>query len=145
VSNQCSKSMLMPKKLKHRKVSRGKMAGTANRGYEMAFGHYALKSLDCGWLTAREIEAARRAMTRYIKRGGAVWTRVFPDKPVTAKAAEVGMGGGKGSLDHFVAVVRPGRILFEMGGVEEKVAREALRLAAFKLSVPTKFIKKENQ
>lgn len=135
--------MLMPKKLKHRKEGRGKMPGIASRGFEIAFGQYALKSLGCGWITAREIEAARRAMTRYIKRGGEVWIRIFPSKPVTAKAAEVGMGGGKGTLDHFVAVVRPGNILFEMAGVSEEIAKEALRLAAHKLRVETKFIKKQ--
>lgn len=135
--------MLMPKKLKHRKVCRGKRTGIASRGYEISFGQYGLKALTCGWITAREIEAARRAMTRYIKRGGAVWIRVFPAKPVTQKAAEVGMGGGKGTLDHFVAVVRPGNMLFEMAGVSEEVAREALRLASHKLRVETKFIKKD--
>lgn len=134
--------MLMPKKLKYRKVNRGKRAGTASRGFEIAFGQYGLKSLGRGWLTAREIEAARRAMTRYIKRGGAVWCRIFPDRPVTQKAAEVGMGGGKGGVDHFVAVVRPGNILFEMAGVTEDVAKEALRLASHKLRVETKFISK---
>ena len=135
--------MLMPKKLKHRKVSRGKRTGIASRGFEISFGQYGLKALTCGWITAREIEAARRAMTRYIKRGGAVWIRIFPAKPVTQKAAEVGMGGGKGTLDHFVAVVRPGNMLFEMAGVSEEVAREALRLASHKLRVETKFIKKD--
>lgn len=135
--------MLMPKKLKHRKVFRGKRAGTAIRGSEISFGHYALKALGRGWVTAREIEASRRAMTRYIKRGGAVWIRIFPDKPVTQKAAEVGMGGGKGTMDHFVAVVKPGRILFEMDGVTEEVAKEALRLATHKLRIETKFIKKD--
>ncbi|AKM82692.1 MAG: 50S ribosomal protein L16 [Berkelbacteria bacterium GW2011_GWE1_39_12] len=135
--------MLMPKKLKHRKVNRGKRAGVASRGFEISFGQYGLKSLGRGWLTAREIEAARRAMTRYIKRGGAVWIRIFPDKPVTQKAAEVGMGGGKGTMDHFVAVVRPGNILFEMAGVPEDIAREALRLASHKLRVETKFVKKD--
>ena len=134
--------MLMPKKLKHRKVNRGKRAGQASRGFELAFGQYGLKSMGRGWLTAREIEAARRAMTRYIKRGGAVWIRIFPDRPVTQKAAEVGMGGGKGTMDHFVAVVRPGNILFEMAGVDGDVAKEALRLAAHKLRVETKFIAK---
>jgi len=133
----------MPKKLKHRKVNRGKRAGVASRGFEISFGQYGLKSLGRGWLTAREIEAARRAMTRYIKRGGAVWIRIFPDKPVTQKAAEVGMGGGKGTMDHFVAVVRPGNILFEMAGVPEDIAREALRLASHKLRVETKFVKKD--
>lgn len=133
----------MPRKLKHRKQSRGKRAGTASRGADISFGQYGLKALSRGWVTAREIEAARRAMTRYIKRGGAVWVRIFPDKPVTQKAAEVGMGGGKGTLDHFVAVTKPGRILFEMGGVSEDVAKEALRLASHKLRVETKFIKKD--
>ena len=135
--------MLMPKKLKHRKVSRGKMRGTALRGSKVSFGNFALKATSRGWVTAREIEAARRAMTRYIKRGGAVWVRIFPAKPVTQKAAEVGMGGGKGTLDHFVAVVRPGQILFEMGGTTEEIAKEALRLASHKLRVRTKFLTKE--
>jgi large subunit ribosomal protein L16 len=135
--------MLMPKKLKHRKQSRGKRTGKAFRGTEISFGQFGLKALSTGWLTAREIEAARRAMTRYIKRGGAVWVRVFPDKPVTQKAAEVGMGGGKGTLDHFVAVVRPGRVVFEIAGVTEDVAKEALRLASHKLRIETKFIAKE--
>lgn len=135
--------MLMPRKLKHRKVSRGKMAGKSLRGAEINFGHFALKSLGRGWISAREIEAARRAMTRYIKRGGTVWVRIFPSKPVTQKAAEVGMGGGKGTLDHFVATVKPGRILFEMDGVTEDIAKEALRLASHKLKVETKFLKKE--
>jgi len=135
--------MLMPRKLKHRKQSRGKRAGTASRGTDISFGQYGLKALSRGWVTAREIEAARRAMTRYIKRGGTVWVRIFPDKPVTQKAAEVGMGGGKGTLDHFVAVVKPGKILFEMGGVTEETAKEALRLSSHKLRVETKFIKKD--
>lgn len=135
--------MLMPKKLKHRKDRRGKRTGIATRGYKISFGQYGLKALTCGWITAREIEAARRAMTRYIKRGGAVWIRVFPSKPVTQKAAEVGMGGGKGTLDHFVAVIKPGNMLFEMAGVPEDVAREALRLASHKLRVETKFVKKD--
>lgn len=135
--------MLIPRKLKHRKVARGKMKGKALRGSSLAFGSYGLKALGCSWVSARQIESARRAITHYIRRGGEVWTRIFPDKPVTRAAAETGMGGGKGSLDHFVAVVKPGRILFEMGGVDEKTAREALRLAAFKLNIPTKFVKKD--
>lgn len=135
--------MLMPRKLKHRKQARGRRRGTASRGFSLSFGQYGLKAQGRGWITAREIEAARRAMTRYIKRGGAVWIRIFPSKPVTAKAAEVGMGGGKGTLDHFVAVVRPGNILFEMAGVPQDVAREALRLAAHKLRIETKFVEKE--
>ena len=133
----------MPKKLKHRKESRGTMRGIATRGYSISFGTYGIKALTCGWISAREIEAARRAMTRYIKRGGAVWIRIFPSKPVTQKAAEVGMGGGKGTLDHFVAVIRPGQMLFEMAGVPEDIAKEALRLAQHKLNVKTKFVKKD--
>lgn len=133
----------MPRKLKHRKISRGKMRGTATRGAEIAFGRFALKSLGRGWVTAREIEAARRALTRYIKRGGAVWIRIFPDKPVTQTPPEVGMGGGKGPMDHFVAVVRPGRIIFEIDGVSRDIAKEAMRLASHKLRVATKFIEKE--
>ena len=135
--------MLTPKKMKHRKMQRGKRGGCATRGFDINFGEYAIKALDRGWITAREIEASRRAMTRYIKRGGAIWIRVFPSKPVTQKAAEVGMGGGKGTMDHFVAVVRPGNILFEMAGVSEDIAKEALRLASHKLRIETKFIKKD--
>jgi len=134
--------MLMPKKVKHRKQPRGTMSGISFRGHKLSFGKFGLKSLGRSWLTARQIEAARRAMTRYIKRGGEVWIRIFPDKPVTAQPAETGMGGGKGSLDHFVAVVKPGRILFEMDGVPEEVAKEAFRLASHKLPVKTKFIKR---
>ena len=137
--------MLIPKKLKHRKVARGKMKGVALRGSSLAFGNFGLKSLGRAWVSARQIESARRAITHYIHRGGEVWVRIFPDKPITKTAAETGMGGGKGSLDHFVAVVKPGRILFEMSGVTEKIAQEALRLAAYKLSIPTKFIKKEDK
>jgi large subunit ribosomal protein L16 len=135
--------MLIPRKLKHRKVARGKMRGQANRGYTLAFGNYGLKSTGRAWVSARQIEAARRAITHYIRRGGEVWTRIFPDKPVTKTPAETGMGGGKGSLDHFVAVVTPGRILFELGGVSEEVAREALRLASHKLNIGTKFVKRQ--
>jgi len=135
--------MLIPKKLKHRKVSRGKRTGLAYRGTEITFGNYGLKSVGRNWVTARQIEAARRAITHYIKRGGKVWIRIFPDRPVTATPIGVRMGGGKGGLDHFVAVVRPGRILFEMGGVSEEIAREAMRLAAHKLNVATRFVKKE--
>lgn len=119
------------------------MRGVSQRGYTLAYGSYGLKSLGRAWVSARQIESARRAVTHYIRRGGEVWVRIFPDKPVTKSAAETGMGGGKGSLDHFVAVVLPGRILFEMGGVSEEIAKEALRLAAHKLNIPTKFIKKE--
>lgn len=135
--------MLMPKKMKHRKQQRGKRRGLAFRGSEISFGKYAIKALSVGWVSAREIEAARRAMTRYVKRGGEIWIRVFPDKPVTATSAEVPMGSGKGALDHFVAVVRPGRILFEMDGVTHDVAKEAMRLAQHKISVKTKFLAKE--
>lgn len=135
--------MLIPKKLKHRKVSRGKRRGNAQRGNVITFGSFGLKATTRNWVTARQIEASRRAITHYIKRGGKVWIRIFPDKPVTATPAEVGMGGGKGGLDHFVAVVTPGRIMFEMSGVTEEIAREALRLAAHKLNVQTRFVKKE--
>ena len=134
--------MLMPKKLKHRKQPRGKMPGMSFRGSKISFGQYALKALERKWVTARQIEAARRAITRFIKRGGKVWIRIFPDKPVSQQPLETGMGGGKGSLDHFVAVVRPGRILFEMSGVTEDIAQEALRLASHKLPIKTKFMKK---
>jgi len=129
--------------MKYRKQQRGKRRGVDSRGSELSFGKYGLKSLECGWISARQIEAARRAMTRYIKRGGEIWIRIFPSKPVTKTSAEVPMGSGKGSLDHFTAVVRPGRILFEMDGVTCEVAKEALRLAQHKLSVKTNFISKE--
>lgn len=132
--------MLMPRKLKHRKQFRGKMTGTASRGNQLSFGKFGLKSLECSWISARQIEAARRAITRYIKRGGKVWIRIFPDKPVTSQPAETGMGGGKGALDHFVAVVRPGQVLFEIDGVSASVAQAAMRLADYKLAVKTKFL-----
>ena len=135
--------MLLPKKLKHRKVSKGTYAGPATRGFSISFGTYGLKTLDRAWLTSRQIEAGRRAMTRYIKRGGKIWVRIFPHKPVTSKPAEVGMGGGKGALDHFVAVVKPGTIIFEMSGVEAEVAAEAMRLAANKLPIKTKFVRND--
>jgi large subunit ribosomal protein L16 len=135
--------MLMPKKIKHRKQMKGRMRGKAQRGNTIAFGSFALKSMDASWITSRQIESARRAMTRYIQRGGKIWIRIFPDKPITSKPAEVPMGSGKGSLDHFSAVVRPGKIIFEMGGIDEKVAREAMRLASHKLPIKTKFIVKE--
>ncbi len=135
--------MLMPRKIKHRKHQRGRMSGKSSRGSLIAFGRFALLSTGRAWISARQIEAARRAMTRYIKRGGKIWIRVFPDKPVTKKGAETPMGSGKGSLDHFVAVVKPGKILFEMDGVPEDVAREAMRLASHKLSIGTKFLVKE--
>jgi large subunit ribosomal protein L16 len=135
--------MLMPKKMKYRKQQRGKMTGVASRGNDFAFGKYAIKAMEPGWLTARAIEAARRAMTRYIKKGGQVWIRVFPDKPVTQSSAETPMGSGKGAVDHFVAVIRPGRVLFEMDGVDHATAKEAMRLAQHKISMKTKFFSKE--
>ena len=135
--------MLMPKKVKYRKQQRGKMKGTAQRGASLAFGEYGLKGLALCWITNRQIEAARIAMTRHIKRGGRVWVRLFPDKPYTKKPAEVRMGSGKGALEGWVAVVRPGKVLFEMEGVPVEVAQEAFRLAAAKLPLKTKFIKRE--
>jgi large subunit ribosomal protein L16 len=134
--------MLLPKKLKHRKQQRGTMAGFDERGSRISFGSFGLKSLERGWVNSREIEAARRAMTRYMKRGGQVWIRIFPDKPVTKASPETPMGSGKGALDHFVAVVRPGRILFEIGGIDDATALEALRLGAHKLSLETRLIRK---
>ena len=135
--------MLMPKRVKHRRVQRGRMSGVAKGGYTIAFGDYSLMTEEPAWITARQIEAARRAMTRYVKRGGKIWIRVFPDKPVTKKPAEVRMGSGKGAPDHWVAVVKPGRILFEMSGVPVKEASEAMRLAAMKLPVNMKFLMRE--
>lgn len=135
--------MLMPKKLKHRKVSRGKMGGVATRGTNVDFGQYGLQSAGRSWITSRQIEAARRAMTRYIRRGGEVWIRIFPDRPVSAQPSETRMGGGKGSLDHFVVTVKPGQIMFEMSGVAPEVAKEAMRLAGHKLPVKTKFVIKD--
>jgi len=135
--------MLMPKKVKHRKQHKGRNRGKAQRGSSISFGSFALKSLENSWVTSRQIEAARRAMTRYVQRGGKIWIRIFPDKPITRKPAEVPMGSGKGSLDHFAAVVKTGKIIFEMDGVEEKVAREAMERASHKLPVKTKFISKE--
>lgn len=134
--------MLMPKRTKYRKQHRGRMKGKAHRGSTVAFGDYGLQSLEPVWMTSRQIEAARRAIVRFIRRRGKVWIRVFPDKPYTKKAAETRMGKGKGSVEYYVAVVKPGRILFEMAGVPEDVAREALRLAAGKLPVKTKFVKR---
>jgi large subunit ribosomal protein L16 len=135
--------MLMPKKVKHRKQFKGRMTGAATGGTALNFGDFGLQALECGWLSSRQIEAARRAMTRYVKRGGKIWIRVFPDKPLTRKPAETRMGKGKGSPDSWVAVVRPGLMLYEMQGVEEDVAREALRLAAHKLPMKTKFVFRE--
>ena len=136
--------MLMPKRVKRRKVMRGRMKGKAQRGNFLAYGDYGIVATQPGWVTSNQIEAARIAMTRYIKRGGQVWIKIFPDKPVTAKPAETRMGSGKGSPEYWVAVVKPGRVLFEMAGVTEEVAREALRLAGHKLPITSKFIKKEN-
>ncbi len=136
--------MLMPKRVKRRKVMRGRMKGKAQRGNFLAYGDFGLVATTPGWITSNQIEAARIAMTRFIKRGGQVWIKIFPDKPVTAKPAETRMGSGKGSPEYWVAVVKPGRVLFEMNGVAEEVAREALRLASHKLPIKTKFIKKEN-
>ena len=132
--------MLMPKKVKHRKIMKGRMRGKATRGDKLNFGDFGLKTLEAGWITNRQIEAARIAMTRHIKRGGKIWIRMFPDKPITRKPAETRMGKGKGAPDHWVAVVRPGRILYEIQGVNEELAREALRLAAQKLPIKTKFV-----
>ena len=132
--------MLQPKRTKYRKQQKGRVRGLAHRGSTLAFGTFGLKTLDASYITSRQIEAARIAMTRYMKREGNVWIRIFPDKPITAKPLEVRMGKGKGALDHYVAVVKPGRIMFEMDGVPMEVAKEALRLAAQKLPVHTKFV-----
>ena len=135
--------MLMPKRVKHRKQMKGRMSGKPTRGITLSFGEFGLQATECGWIDSRQIEAARIAMTRYIKRGGKIWIRIFPDKPLTSKPAETRMGKGKGSPDSWVAVVKPGTILYEMEGVTEEIAREALRLAAHKLPVSTKFIMRE--
>ena len=135
--------MLMPKRVKHRKVMRGRMSGIAKGGATIAFGDYGLMTEEPAWITSRQIESARRAMTRSIKRGGKIWIRIFPDKPVTKKPAETRMGSGKGAPDHWVAVVKPGRILFEMAGVPEVEAIEAMRLASHKLPIDVKFIVRE--
>jgi large subunit ribosomal protein L16 len=137
--------MLMPKKVKYRKQQRGRMTGLAWRGSTLSFGDFGLKAMVCGWITNRQIEAARIAMTRHIKRGGKVWIRVFPDKPVSKKPAETRMGKGKGAPEFWVAVIRPGKILFEMEGVTEEIAAEAMRLAAQKLSLKTKMVSRERQ
>ena len=134
--------MLIPKRVKHRKQFRGRMKGTAQRGNKVAHGDYGLVALEPAWITNRQIEAARIAVTRYIKRGGKVWIKIFPDKPITAKPAETRMGSGKGSPEYWVAVVKPGRVLFEMGGVNPTIAREAMRLAGHKLPIKTKFVVK---
>ncbi|HZH35038.1 MAG TPA: 50S ribosomal protein L16 [Pyrinomonadaceae bacterium] len=137
--------MLMPKKVKHRKQMKGRNRGEAQKGAMISFGDFALKSLEPGWITDRQIEAARIAMTRYIKRAGKVWIRMFPDKPITKKPAETRMGSGKGAPDHWVAVIKPGRVLYEINGVTEEIAREAMRLAAQKLPVKTKFVTRADQ
>lgn len=135
--------MLMPKKVKYRRPHRGKMRGRAKGGTEVVFGEYGLQALEPSWITNRQIEAARRAMNRYMRRGGKYWIKIFPDKPITQKPLEVRMGSGKGSPEKWVAVVKPGKVLFELAGVSEEVAREALRLAAHKLPIKTKFVKRE--
>lgn len=137
--------MLMPKRVKRRRVHRGRMTGKATRGNKITYGDFALQALEPAWITSNQIESARRAMTRYIKRGGKIWIKVFPDKPVTQKPAETRMGSGKGSPEYWVAVVKPGRVMFEMSGVAEDVAREAMRLAAHKLPIKCKFITREEQ
>ncbi|MBR3308710.1 MAG: 50S ribosomal protein L16 [Lachnospiraceae bacterium] len=134
--------MLMPKRVKHRKQFRGSMKGKALRGNKLAYGEFGIVALEPGWITSNQIEAARVAMTRYVKRGGRVWIKIFPDKPVTAKPAETRMGSGKGALEYWVAVVKPGRVMFEIGGVSESLAREALRLATHKLPVKCKVVSK---
>ena len=135
--------MLMPSKVKFRKQQRGRRRGLAQRGSELAFGDYGLKVTRAGWITARQIEASRVAMTRYIKRGGKIWVRLFPDKPVTKKPAETRMGKGKGAPEGWVAVVKPGRVIFEMEGLDEKTARDAMRLASTKLPLPTRFVSRQ--
>jgi len=136
--------MLMPKRTKYRRVQRGRMKGKATRGNKITNGEYGLMAMEPAWITSNQIEAARIAMTRYIKRGGQVWIKIFPDKPVTEKPAETRMGSGKGSPEYWVAVVKPGRVMFEMGGVSEQIAKEAMRLASHKLPIKCKFVKKES-
>lgn len=135
--------MLMPKRVKYRRVHRGKMAGEATRGNKISYGEYAIVALEAGWITSNQIESARIAMTRYMKRGGKVWIKIFPDKSVTKKPAETRMGSGKGSPEYWVAVVKPGRVMFEVAGVDVEIAREAMRLARNKLPIKTKFITRE--
>ena len=137
--------MLMPKRVKRRRVQRGRLKGKETRGTEVTYGDYGLVALDPCWITSNQIEAARIAMTRYIKRGGQVWIKIFPHKPVTEKPAETRMGSGKGSPEYWVAVVKPGRVMFELGGVSEDLAREAMRLAAHKLPIKCKFVKKQDE
>lgn len=135
--------MLMPKRVKRRRVHRGRMTGKANKGNKIAYGEYGLVAESCAWVTANQIEAARVAMTRFTRRGGKVWIDIFPHKPITAKPAETRMGSGKGSVEYWAAVVKPGRVLFEMAGIDEATAREAMRLAGYKLPCKVKFVKKE--
>jgi len=135
--------MLQPKRVKYRRQFRGSMSGIATRGSKIEFGDFGLKSMEAGWVTSRQLEAARRAMTHHTKRGGRIWIRVFPDKPVSKKPPETRMGSGKGSVDHYVAVVKPGTVLFEMGGVQKDVAQEAMRLAGRKLPLEVRFITKD--
>src|SRR5258707_9869217 len=137
--------MLMPKKVKHRRVMKGRMRGKATRGEKLSFGDFGLKTLEAAWITDRQIEAARIAMTRHVKRGGKIWIRIFPDKPITKKPAETRMGKGKGAPEYWVAVVKPGRILYEIEGVDEKTARAAMKLAAQKLPIQTKFVTRAEQ
>ena len=137
--------MLLPKRVKYRKVQRGRMKGKATRGNTVTYGEYGLQAAEPSWITSNQIEAARIAMTRYIKRGGKVWIKIFPDKPVTEKPAETRMGSGKGSPEYWVAVVKPGRVMFEIAGVPEDAAREALRLAGHKLPCKTKFVRRETE
>jgi large subunit ribosomal protein L16 len=136
--------MLLPKRTKYRKMHRGRMKGRAGRGNTLSFGEFGLQALEPCWMTSRQIEAARRAIVRHVKRGGKLWIRVFPDKPVTAKPAETRMGGGKGAVDHWVAVVKPGRMIFEIAGVPEEAAREAMRLASHKLPIQTRFVSRQD-
>src|SRR5271157_1417782 len=136
--------MLMPKRVKFRKIQRGRRKGPATSGNTIAFGEYGLVAQEAAWIESKQIEAARRALTHHIKRGGQVWIRIFPDKPATKKPAETRQGGGKGAPDHWVAVVKPGRVLFEIGGVTEEIAKEAMRLAGHKLPIPTKFVHGES-
>ena len=137
--------MLLPKRVKYRRQQRGRLTGTATRGNTVSYGEFGLQALEPAWITSNQIEAARIAMTRYIKRGGKVWIKIFPDKPITAKPAETRMGSGKGSPEYWVAVVKPGRVMFEIGGVSEELAKEAMRLAANKLPIKCKFVKKADQ
>ena len=137
--------MLLPKRVKYRRVHRGRLKGAAHRGNKVTYGQFGLVALEPAWITANQIEAARIAMTRYTKRGGKVWIKIFPDKPITEKPAETRMGSGKGSPEYWVAVVKPGRVMFEVAGVSEEVAREAMRLAANKLPIKCKFVTKEEQ